>query len=669
MPVRFFQPLLWLWLCLSFSCAFWAEFWEPQDVLQAIYNQQDQILPVVSIHSPQPGEEVGLHYRFSGFALDDSSGVEAVWFSLDSSPFKRIPVLQGQWSTNLTLSVFGPLQIRVFALDRAGNTSLTQTVSFIRSSVPWILLAEPSALLFYTNVSSLRISGTAGVESPYHITNLQYSHNGGTWLSAAGTNQWEISHLTLFSGSNSFHIRALSDSGKEKILFNLLIIYDDVPPGLNILSPSNYQVLFSSNTAFSGNVFDNFSLEGIYLSINNGAYLREPAQASWSTEQSLRNGYDHTNMIRIFAKDMAGNTSLTQQLKIRVWNILYSRYNPEAEQNLGSSLDSTADGLFLVSSSTLFENYTGRVSCFQWTNSTWTETALTNPLGVTNTLFGRSVSISGAGNSLLAGTTRSFSAFLYSPDTSGWEDLPEMLKNPADKTYGQSVASAFSDTTYAVGAEKIVYLYRWNGFVWETAELTNADYSLGSAISLSSNGNLLAAGDPVAQKAFTFRRQSGSWQCTLLPVSSPGAGSLLGKTVCLSPDGNTLAVGVEGYQEKRGAVYLLRWNGFLWSATLLTAADGQAQDLFGSSLSLSHNGNVLAIGAPGKDNGRGAVYLFRWESLQWSQEQLAVLESQPALALGSSLSLSADGKLLFAGAPGYLFKEKPSGAVFVYSLE
>jgi hypothetical protein len=70
-----------------------------------------------------------------------------------------------------------------------------------------------------------------------------------------------------------------------------------------------------------------------------------------------------------------------------------------------------------------------------------------------------------------------------------------------------------------------------------------------------------------------------------------------------------------------------------------------------SVTALSTDGNTLAVGAPGRDGGAGAVYLFSRAGVAWTQQ--ALLSSplpHPRDRFGEHLALSGDGHTLAVGA-------------------
>ena len=101
-----------------------------------------------------------------------------------------------------------------------------------------------------------------------------------------------------------------------------------------------------------------------------------------------------------------------------------------------------------------------------------------------------------------------------------------------------------------------------------------------------------------------------------------------GTSVSLSREGNMLAVGANGDRSSRGAVHLFTGSGVDWtySATIDTDFSGftlQDNEQFGYAVALSPDGNTLAVGAKNDDTSgisgtrNGAVYIFTKDDDEW----------------------------------------------------
>ncbi|WP_211445233.1 hypothetical protein [Collimonas humicola] len=140
-----------------------------------------------------------------------------------------------------------------------------------------------------------------------------------------------------------------------------------------------------------------------------------------------------------------------------------------------------------------------------------------------------------------------------------------------------------------------------------------------------------------------------------------------GRATALSRDGRILAVSSLGEIDAEGhvgVVHIFRFEGGQWrQSASLTIADMTATSKFGASLSLNADGSVLAVGAPGRESNLGAAYLFKYAENSWS-DGTPILSNTRLLndEFGYAVSLSADGTLLAVGAPGVIANTASNGA-------
>ncbi|WP_210448057.1 FG-GAP repeat protein, partial [Vibrio crassostreae] len=173
-----------------------------------------------------------------------------------------------------------------------------------------------------------------------------------------------------------------------------------------------------------------------------------------------------------------------------------------------------------------------------------------------------------------------------------------------------------------------------------------------------------------------------------LKASSPEASAQFGHTVVLSSDGDTLAVGAPSENSDgvagSGAVYIYSQAAGVWSLSQRldasydnpssnTSSRIKSSALFGSSLSLSGDGKVLAVGANAEgDSGSryGAAYVYSESSSDWSLNQRLEAEAvnlENYAYFGQSVSLTEDGKWLAVGAYKEDNAATNSGAAYVFS--
>jgi FG-GAP repeat len=206
----------------------------------------------------------------------------------------------------------------------------------------------------------------------------------------------------------------------------------------------------------------------------------------------------------------------------------------------------------------------------------------------------------------------------------------------------------------------------------------------GVSVALSDDGNTLAVG-PAGESVHVFVLSNGTWSKQAeVKASNSEAEDSFGCAIALSADGNTLAVsacaedssatGVGGDQANNGAkdsgaAYVFTRSGATWTQqAYVKASNTEASDFFGLSLTLSGDGNTLAVGtyfegssATGINGNQannaamaaGAVYVFTRSGATWSQ-QAYVKASNTAASdfFGVSVAFSADGNTLVVGAYG-----------------
>ena len=241
----------------------------------------------------------------------------------------------------------------------------------------------------------------------------------------------------------------------------------------------------------------------------------------------------------------------------------------------------------------------------------------------------------------------------------------------------------------------------WQGPAYVKASNAATSDQFGYSVALSSDGLTLAVGawnqESGEGAVYVFVRTSLSdgWiEEGYLKASNAQSGDLFGQAVALSDDGDTLVVGAPGEASAgsaagqgdntaagAGAVYIFTRSSGVWSQQdYLKASNAASDDGFGTALSISAGGSVLAVAAPLEDDGansnNGAAYVFSYATATgWTED--AVLRASNAGSndnFASSLALSGDGLTLAVGTPyedsdGVADNNNTldSGAVYVFS--
>jgi PKD repeat protein len=196
----------------------------------------------------------------------------------------------------------------------------------------------------------------------------------------------------------------------------------------------------------------------------------------------------------------------------------------------------------------------------------------------------------------------------------------------------------------------------------------------GSAVAVSADGNTAVVGGYLdnngAGGAWIFTRENGVWtqQGGELVGTGASGDASQGWSVAISGDGNTVLVGGPADDSGIGAAWVFGRSGTSWSQLgnklVGSKADGHANQ--GTSVALSADGSVAAIGGPSDNTSVGAAWVFKRSGSTWSQDggRLVGTGAVGTSRQGTSVALSGDGSTLVVGGPG---DNNGSGATWVYT--
>jgi len=206
-----------------------------------------------------------------------------------------------------------------------------------------------------------------------------------------------------------------------------------------------------------------------------------------------------------------------------------------------------------------------------------------------------------------------------------------------------------------------------------------ASDNLGWSVSLSDDGKRVAIGANYnndngnnAGQVRIYSEYEGIWTQLGSNILGETAEDLSGSSVSLSSDGKRVAIGAiynDGNGSKSGHVRIYSESGGVWTQ-LGSDIDGEAAgDWLGSSVSLSSDGKRVAIGAP-ENNGNGSksghVRIYSESGGVWTQVG-SDIDGKTSNYSGSAVSLSSDGKRVAIGAPYSSEVQPVAGKVRVYT--
>lgn len=308
--------------------------------------------------------------------------------------------------------------------------------------------------------------------------------------------------------------------------------------------------------------------------------------------------------------------------------------------------------------------------------------------------FGRSLSLSSDGTVLAVGApnagngeivTTTSGNFTFSDIVTNTTGLVRIYENDGDNNwlqigeditgenegefFGWSVSISGDGNTIASGAYGInnetgtarVYTKNDDDTWSKTGDLSGTDEKerTGFSLSLSKDGTTLALGSDRhdLDKGTTKIYQvdiSNSWTQIGNDIDGETEGENSGFSVSLSEDGNTVAIGAYNYNNSQGTVRVYKNVNDNWVKTAQIDGQEDTEDEFGSYVNITPDAQTLAIGAKAYDFSNGVARIYSQNSdATWIQKGDDILSGAPGFSFAffsTSISLSADGNTAVIGS-------------------
>ena len=207
------------------------------------------------------------------------------------------------------------------------------------------------------------------------------------------------------------------------------------------------------------------------------------------------------------------------------------------------------------------------------------------------------------------------------------------------------------------------------------------DDESGRSVSISADGSRVAVGAPFndgngfrSGHARVFELIGGIWTQIGADIDGEAVDDFSGWSVSLSSDGNRVAVGAVGNDDSgtnSGHVRVYELMGGNWTQIGADIDGEAAEDESGRSISLSSDGNRIAIGAHLNDSNvedSGHVRVFEYFNGGWSQIGEDIVGEEPTDLSGWSVSLSSDGSKIAIGAVSNNGNGSSSGHVRIFEF-
>lgn len=350
----------------------------------------------------------------------------------------------------------------------------------------------------------------------------------------------------------------------------------------------------------------------------------------------------------------------------------------------GTSVALNAEGNIIAIGAPFNDNNgaaSGQVRIFENQSDNWVQIGAAINGSASPNRSGFSVSISNDGNIVAIG----------SPDTNGsgfdsgevrvfeniagnWTQIGDEINGEATfDNSGYSVSLSGDGAIVAIGAldnggaagsnTGHVRVYENIAGSWEQIgddiDGEEAEDKSGFSVSLSEDGTIVAIGAPFNDGTASssghvrvYQNESGSWEQIGDDIDGEAMNDRFGVSVALSTDGTIVAIGARD-NNSTGHVRVYENVAGSWEQ-IGDDIDGESIGThFGSSVGISANGSIVAIGIPLSDTAgseQGQVKLYQNQSGNWIQINNSIDGEEMNDRSGTSVSLSADGSIVAIGA-------------------
>ena len=198
----------------------------------------------------------------------------------------------------------------------------------------------------------------------------------------------------------------------------------------------------------------------------------------------------------------------------------------------------------------------------------------------------------------------------------------------------------------------------------------------GHSISMNASGTVAAMGAPLGNKVWVFDIDpaGGTGHLAGNPLVVPG--TYAGGSVDIDDDGNSLVVGAYKSNTERGSVLVYDYNGTTWVQRGQTLSGVNNYDQFGFDVSMSNDGNTIAVGSKGWDSNPnnttyeiGETAVYDWNGSTWVQRGTSIQGVNIFDQCGFSVSLSGNGNRIAIGYKGNSTFAQAAGLVRIFDWD
>jgi len=361
------------------------------------------------------------------------------------------------------------------------------------------------------------------------------------------------------------------------------------------------------------------------------------------------------------------------------------------EHELGNAVAISNNGNRVIVGAPVPTNTTtlpGYAKVFDYDGSNWIQVGSDLIGEAAQDRFGSAVAISADGNriaigaplndesALVAGHTR-----IFDFDGTDWIQIGDDIDGPASFSQsgfaidlsadGRKVLIASPEYNQQQGMLQVYELNESNWIQVGNDILGSSTSSLlGRSVSMSADGTIICAGEQT--KAIIYQWDGNDWQQlgATLDDATPYIGGQF--VVDISSTGNNIIVGFENGSNAAGETRVYRFNGSNWEQIGEVIVDNMQSNLGGFSVSISDDGDRIAIGDPFTNyygDSPGFVSVFDFNGTSWEEMETEILGEYNDERHGWSLALTPNGNSLIVGSPSNSENGEDAGSARVYRFE
>lgn len=336
----------------------------------------------------------------------------------------------------------------------------------------------------------------------------------------------------------------------------------------------------------------------------------------------------------------------------------------------------------------------GEITIYEYVNNGWKQLGETLLGAKSGDYFGSSIAISDDGTRIIVSSPHSDKngyisgcVKVYEWSKNKWIQLGDDIYGEPKDMFGSKVKISGDGCHIAIGSpfsqnNDFVRVYKWKNKKWikkgqDLKDEANSEY-FGASISLSSNGNRIAFGvhnpDKIGcVKVFDFK--NNKWVQIGVDLKTNNIKDGFGGSVSLSGDGNTVAIGISKGNKLNdsqvGIIEVFRQKNGVWLQIGGRIYGENPYDLFGQSIELSYNGNRLIGSSIFNDVhgvNSGQVRLFEYKRNSW-KTTFTKNGTNERDYLGKALSISSKGDVISASSTEEWLSKQGLGSIKIFKIE